>query len=112
MRLAELQKQTTETEIARREAERKVIAAQAEAQSQRMAGLTEAEIMQAKGYNQRDVLQAEVQKAYAQGIGEMGPKVSTGGGSSLVGDVLGLGLGMAAAGAVAPQMSNMMQSFT
>lgn len=111
-REAELQKQTTETEIARREAERKVIAAQAEAQSQRMAGLTEAEIMQAKGYNQRDVLQAEVQKAYAQGIGEMGPKVSTGGGSSLVGDVLGLGLGMAAAGAVAPQMSNMMQSFT
>lgn len=111
-REAELQKQTTETEIARREAERKVIAAQAEAQSQRMVGLTEAEIMQAKGYNQRDVLQAEVQKAYAQGIGEMGPKVSTGGGSSLVGDVLGLGLGMAAAGAVAPQMSNMMQSFT
>lgn len=111
-REAELQKQTTETEIARREAERKVIAAQAEAQSQRMAGLTEAEIMQAKGYNQRDVLQAEVQKAYAQGIGEMGPKVSTGGGSSLVGDVLGLGLGMAAAGAVAPQMGNMMQSFT
>lgn len=111
-REAELQKQTTETEIARREAERKVIAAQAEAQSQRMAGLTEAEIMQAKGYNQRDVLQAEVQKAYAQGIGEMGPKVSTGGGSSLVGDVLGLGLGMAAAGAVAPQMGNMMLSFT
>ena len=111
-REAELQKQTTETEIARREAERKVIAAQAEAQSQRMVGLTEAEIMQAKGYNQRDVLQAEVQKAYAQGIGEMGPKVSTGGGSSLVGDVLGLGLGMAAAGAVAPQMGNMMLSFT
>lgn len=77
-----------------------------------MAGLTEAEIMQAKGYNQRDVLQAEVQKAYAQGIGEMGPKISTGGGSSIVGDVLGLGLGMAAAGAVAPQMGSMMQSFT
>ena len=111
-REAELQKQTTETEIARREAERKVIAAQAEAQAQRMAGLTEAEIMQAKGYNQRDVLQAEVQKAYAQGIGEMGPKISTGGGSSIVGDVLGLGLGMAAAGAVAPQMGSMMQSFT
>lgn len=111
-REAELQRQLTETEIAKREAERKIIAAQAEAQSQRMAGLTEAEIMQAKGYNQKDVLQAEVQKAYAEGIGNMGPTISSGGGSSVVGDMLGLGLGMAAAGAVAPQIGSMMNAFT
>jgi len=111
-REAELQRQTTETEVARREAERRVIAAQAEAQAQRMAGLTEAEIMAAKGYNQRDVLQAEVQKAYAEGIGNMGPDVVNGGGSGgLMGDMLGLGVGMAAMNAVAPQIGNMMGQF-
>lgn len=111
-REAELQHQMTETEVAKREAERKVIAAQAEAQAQRMAGLTEAEIMAAKGYSQRDVLQAEVQKAYAEGIGNMGPDVVNGGsGSGIMGDMLGLGFGMAAANAVAPQLGDMMRGF-
>ena len=105
---AELQRQLTETEIAKREAERKLIAAQAEAQSQRMAGLTEAEIMQAKGYNQKDVLQAEVQKAYAEGIGNMGGGVSVGGGS-VVGDMMSLGVSMAAMNTMMPQISSMMQ---
>ena len=109
-REAELQRQLTETEIAKREAERKVIGAQAEAQAQRMAGLTEAEIMAAKGYSQRDVLQSEVQKAYAEGLGNMGPVISGGGGgSSIVGDMLGLGVGMAAASAIAPQLGGMIQ---
>ena len=102
-----LEQQTTQTEVAKREAERRVIEAQAEAQAQRMQGLTEAEIMKAKGYSQRDVLQADVQKAYAEGIGNMGPAISAGGGSSVIGDVMGLGIGMAAASAVAPQLGNM-----
>lgn len=106
-REAELQRQITETEIAKREAERKVIAAQAEAQAQRMAGLTEAEIMAAKGYSQKDVIQADVQKAYAEGIGNMGPAISAGGSSGIVGDMMGLGIGMAAASAIAPQLGNM-----
>lgn len=106
-REAELQRQTTETEVTKREAERKVIAAQAEAQAQRLQGLTEAEIMAAKGYNQKDVLQAEVQKAYAEGIGNMGPDtVSGGGGSNVMSDMLGLGVGMAAAGTIMPQIGN------
>ena len=109
---AVLEQQATETEVARRAAERRVIAAQAEAQAQRMAGLTEAEVMAAKGYNQKDVLQAEVQKAYAEGIGNMGPAISSGGGGSgILGDMLGLGVGMAAASAVAPQIGDMMQGF-
>ncbi len=110
-REVELQRQLTETEIARREAERKIIEAQAEVQTQRMAGRTEAEIMKAKGYSQKDVLQAEVQKAYAEGIGNMGPAFSAGGGSSIVGDMMGLGVGMAAASAIAPQIGGMMQGF-
>lgn len=107
-REAEMQRQMTQTEVARREAERKVIGAQAEAQAQRMQGLTEAEIMAAKGYNQKDVLQAEVQEAYAAGIGNMGSGVSIGGGGSMMGDLMGLGVGMAAMGAIAPQIGNMM----
>lgn len=110
-REAELQKQMTEVEVAKREAERKVIAAQAEAQAQRLAGLTEAEIMAAKGYTQKDVLQAEVQKSYAQAIGSMGPDVVNGGsgGSGIVGDMLGLGVGMAAASTIAPQIGSIFQ---
>lgn len=111
-REAELQRQTTETEIAKMQAEREIIAAQAQAQAQRMQGLTEAEIMAAKGYSQKDVLQAEVQKAYAEGIGNMGPAISAGGGSSIVGDMMGLGVGMAAASAISPQIGQMMQGFS
>jgi len=101
---AELQRQLTETEIAKREAERRIIEAQAEAQAQRLHGLTEAEIMHAKGYNQKDVLQAEVQKAYAEGIGNM---TINGSGGGVMGDMLGMGLGLAAAQNIAPQFGNM-----
>ncbi|MCQ2496027.1 MAG: SPFH domain-containing protein [Lachnospiraceae bacterium] len=110
-RAAVLEQQTTETEIAKREAERRVIEAQAEAQAARMQGLTEAEIMAAKGYSQKDVLTAEVQKAYAEGIGNMGPAISAGGGSSIVGDMMGLGVGLAAASAISPQIGQMMNNF-
>ena len=106
-REAVLQGETTKTEVARREAERKIIEAQAEAQAARVHGLTEAEIMAAKGYNQKDVLQTEVQKAYAEGIGNMGSGVSVGGGS-VMGDIMGLGVGMAAMSAMAPQIGNIM----
>jgi len=114
-RRVELEKQATATEIARREAERELIRAQTEAQATRLAGaaeadvaratgLAEAEVMQAKGYDQRDVLQAEVQRAYAEGIGNM---TVTGGSGGVAGDIIGLGVGMAAAGAVAPQLGEM-----
>lgn len=112
-REAVLEQQTTETEVAKRKAERTVIEAQAEAQAAaqktRLQGLAEAEVMAAKGYSQKDVIQADVQKSYAEGIGKMGSNIGggSGGGSSVVGDIMGLGIGMAAAQAVAPQMGNM-----
>ncbi|MBQ7063895.1 MAG: SPFH domain-containing protein [Firmicutes bacterium] len=108
---AVIESQMTETEIARREAERRLIQAQAEAQAAQMAGLAEAAVMQAQGYNKKDVLQAEVQKAYAEGIGNMGPAISAGGGGSALGDILGMGVGLAAMGAMAPQMSEMFKGF-
>ena len=102
-RKVELERQLTETEVAKREAERDLIRAQTEAQAAKMAGFAEAEIMQAKGYNQKDVLQAEVQKAYAEGLGNM----TISGGGGVAGEMIGLGVGMAAAGAVAPQIGEM-----
>ena len=104
----EMERQLTKTEVAKREAERDLIRAQADAQAAKMSGFAEAEVMAAKGYNQKDVLQAEVQKAYAEGIGNMN---ISGGGGGVAGDMIGLSVGMAAAGAVAPQMSEMFKGF-
>ena len=102
-----LEHETTVTEQARREAERELIKAQVEAQTTRLAGLAEAEVMRAKGYTEKDVLQAEVQKAYAEGIGNM---TITGGGGA-AGDIIGLGVGMAAAGVVGGQVNEMFKGF-
>ncbi|MBQ3015838.1 MAG: SPFH domain-containing protein [Clostridia bacterium] len=107
-RKAELERQTTETEIARRQAERDLIKAQAEAQAAKMAGFAEAEVMAAKGYTQKDVLTADVQKAYAEGIGNM----NITGGGSVASDMIGLGLGVAAAGAVAPGIGEMFKGIS
>ncbi len=104
-RKATLERETTETEIARKEAERELIHAEAQARAARMAGMAEAEVMAAKGYSQKDVLQADVQKAYAEGMGNM--NISGGGASDLV----GLSVGLAAAGAVAPQIGEMFKGF-
>jgi membrane protease subunit (stomatin/prohibitin family) len=107
-RKAALEREATATELARREAERDVIRAQAEAQAVKMAGIAEAEVMAAKGYTERDVLAADVQKAYAEGIGNM---TINGGGGGVAGDMIGLGVGMAAAGAVAPTLGEMFKGF-
>lgn len=110
-RQIELERQQTETEIAKREAERKLIEAQAEAQAAKMSGFAEAEIMQAKGYTQKDVFQTEVQKAYAEGIGNMGSNGGGGAGGGIIGDMVGLGVGMAAAGTMSSQMGDMFKGF-
>lgn len=108
-RQIELERQTTETEIAKREAERDIIRAQAAAEAVRMSGLAEADVMHAKGYTQRDVLTADVQKAYAEGIGNMN---IGGAGGSVAGDFVGLGVGLAAAGIVNSKMSDMFSGAT
>ena len=82
---------------------------QLEMERKEQAARIEAEEMRLKGFTGKDVLQADVQKAYAEGIGNMGPAISSGGGSSVMGDMLGLSMGVAAASAIAPQVSNMIQ---
>lgn len=108
-RQVELERQTTETAVARMQAERDVIDAQAKAEAVRLAGLAEAEVMRAQGYNQKDVIQADVQKAYAAGIGNMGGGEGGNGGTSIMGEMLGLGVGLAAAGSIAPQVGEMIK---
>ncbi len=103
-RKIEMEQQITKTEVAKQEAQRELIDAQAKAQAARLSGLAEAEVMQAKGYTQKDVLDAEVQKAYAEGIGNM---TISGNGGGVAGDMIGLGVGMAAAGVVAPKLGEM-----
>lgn len=103
-RQAILEQQNTETELARREAERDLIRAQTEAQKTRLSGYAEADVMHAQGIDKRDLLQADVQKAYAQGLGNM--HISGGG---VAGDMIGLGVGMAAAGAVNGHVGQMFQ---
>lgn len=109
-RQIELERQTTQTEVAKRAAERRLIEAQAEAMAAKAAGIAEAEVMQAKGYNQKDVLQADVQKAFAQGLGQMG--ANGGGGSSAMSDIFGLGIGLQAAGAMGSQLSGLFAGLT
>ena len=106
-REAELERQTTQTEVAKREAERQVIAAQAQAEATRQAGFAEAQVMQAQGITKKDYVQAEVQKAYAEGIGKMGSGSggSGGAGGSTMSDIIGLGVGLPAAQALSGQIN-------
>lgn len=57
----------------------------------------EAEAMRLKGYTQKDVMQADVQKAYADALGQMG---ANGGGGSGLGDIATLGVTLGAVGGV------------
>lgn len=109
----ELEKKTTQTEVAKREAERKVIESQGSATSTKIEGFAEADVMKAKGYNEKDLIQADVQKAFAEGIGNMGSGGSgNSGGNSPVADIMGLGVGMAAANAMSSQIGGMFNNFT
>ena len=60
----------------------------------------EAEEMRLKGYTQRDVLQTDVQKAYADALGNMGANGGGGAAGSMLGDIAGLGVTLGAMGGV------------
>lgn len=89
------------------EAQLRLVRAQGEAEAAKTKGLAEAEVMQAKGYSEKDVLAADVQKAYAEGMGKMG---SSGGGSGggIASDLIGLMAGMKMAGSVFDRLDGVM----
>lgn len=107
-RQIELERQQTMTEIAIREAERKRIEALGEAEAMKAHGFAEAEIMKMKGYNEKDIIQADVQKAFAQGMGNMGSGGS--GGGNVMSDMVGLGVGLQAAGMMTNQLSGILNN--
>lgn len=71
----------------------------AEAEGYRAQAMAEAQEMQAKGYTQRDILQADVQKSYAEALGEMGSNGGNGA-SGMLGDIASLGVTLGAVGSV------------
>lgn len=70
------------------EAELKVIQAQGDAAATRTTGFAEAEVMAAKGYTQKDLIEADVQKAYAEGMGKLGGNGGNGGGGGEAANLL------------------------
>ena len=111
-RKAVTQKGETSVLEAQYESQRKVAAATGDVQAERLhmqlemerkaqMAQIEAEEMRLKGYTQRDVLQADVQKAYAGALGQMGANGGgNGGGGSMLGDIAGLGVTLGAMGSV------------
>lgn len=71
---------------------------QLELERKRQTAQIEAEEMRLKGFNQKDVMQTDVQKAYAEALGQMGS--NGGGGSAMLGDLAGLGVTLGAMGGV------------
>lgn len=119
-----LEEEATKLELEKMQAEKMRIQAQAEADRmtitgsaenllRRQEGLIDAEVMQAKGYDQKDVLQAEVQKAYAEGIGMIGSNAGNNsggnGGGNMISDILGLSVGLSAMGTVTDKVSDVMK---
>lgn len=80
------------------EAQLRMIRAQADAEAVKAKGLAEAAVMQAKGYSEKDVLAADVQKAYAGGLGQMGSGGGSGSSGGIASDLIGLMAGMKMAG--------------
>ncbi len=110
-RKAVAQKGETSVLEAQYESQRKVAAATGDVQAERLhmqlemerkaqTAQIEAEEMRLKGYTQRDVLQADVQKSYADALGQMGANGGGSGGSGMLGDIAGLGVTLGAMGSV------------
>ncbi|MBR4462790.1 MAG: SPFH domain-containing protein [Erysipelotrichaceae bacterium] len=109
-RLAELEQEQTATAKKKMELERELLQAQLDAQKTKLSGLAEAEVMAAQGVTKKDYLQADVQKAYAEGLGKAGSNGGTG--PSIAGDMMQMQMGMMAANAMSGQMKEMMSGMT
>jgi len=88
-------------------ADMEAIRARGAAEAIRAQGLAEAEVMRAKGYTEKDKIDADVQKAYAAGLGQMGSGGS-GGGSGVGSEFLGMMAGIKMAGSVLDKMDSVL----
>ena len=121
-RAIELEKQQTMTATKQMELQRDILSTQAEAQKtnimaeaeankMRLEGYAQADVMKAQGYTQKDVIQADVQKAYAEGMGNFGSNGGNGTGGGIASDMMSMQMGMMAANAMSGQMKEMMSGF-
>lgn len=85
--------------------------AKVQAEITRIEGYAKADVERAQGFSQKDIIEAEVQKAYAQGIGNMGSGGSGSGGNSIVGDVVGATVAMGAISPMLEKVGGAMQGF-
>lgn len=92
---------------AQTEAQLAAIRAQGEAAAMREKGFAEAEVMHAQGFSKKDVIEADVQKAYAQGMGQMGSHGGSAGGG-VASDMVSMMAGMKMAGTMMDKMDGMM----
>ncbi|MBQ7916644.1 MAG: SPFH domain-containing protein [Firmicutes bacterium] len=84
------------------EAKIRMMEAQVKAEGIRQEGFATADVQRAQGFTGRDIMQFDVQKAFAENIGNIG------GGGSGIGDLIGLGAGLGMIGKVSQQVGNMM----
>ena len=98
--IAQQKKELIEAETA---AKLKVIRSQGEAESARIKGYADADVMKAKGYNAKDEMNFEVQKTFAENIGNIG-----GTGGNTFGDLVSLGAGLGMMGKIGNQVAEMM----
>ncbi len=106
-KIAEAEQKRRMTE-ATTEANLKRIAASGDADVTRMQGFAEAEVMRAKGYTHKDEIDAEVQKAFAAGMGQFGANGGSGGGGGggVASDMMNMMMGMRVAGMMTGQLDN------
>ena len=106
-RLIVFEKNKTDIEIAKKEAE----IAKLKAQVKEYEGLKEAEIMKAKGYTGKDELAAEVNKAFAESLGKT-VNSSSSQSSGIASDVVKVGAGMAVASGILPKAMETIKEIT
>ncbi len=88
---AEQRRRMIEAETAAKE---RVMAATGDAEITRLQGFAEADVMRAKGYTEKDLIDAEVQKAYAAGMGQFGANAGSGGGGGATSEMMNMMMGM------------------
>jgi membrane protease subunit (stomatin/prohibitin family) len=94
------------------EAQLRILRAQSEAEVMRAQGLAEAEIMRAKGYTEKDKIEADVQKAYAEGMGQFGSNIGSGGSGGAGADIVSMMAGLKVAETMLGKMDHALAGAT
>lgn len=93
---------------AQTQAQLDMIKAQGQAESSKLAGFAEAEVMHAKGYSHKDEIEADVQKAYAAGMGQFGANGGNSSGGGASSEMVNLMMGMKMAGVMGDKFDSIM----